>query len=74
MWHNYPETKPITYQKGDWDGTRSSLLAVVTKDRNFHVARMYEGILDGSEFQEFVGEDGWDIPNVIMWTELPEPF
>lgn len=73
-WHKYPETKPITFQRGSWDGTRSTLLALATKNKDFYVGRMYKGTLDGNEFEDFGDEDGWDIPDVIMWTEIGNPF
>lgn len=73
-WFKYPETKPTTYERGGWDGTRSPLLVLITKNKDFHVGRMYEGTLDGNAFCDFVGEDGWDVPGVIMWTEIENPF
>ena len=42
-WFKYPIVKPTTYERGGWDGTRSPLLVLVTKNKDFHVGRMYEG-------------------------------
>ena len=27
-WYKYPETKPVTYERGGWDGTFSGLCVV----------------------------------------------
>lgn len=68
------EKRPMATESGCWDGLRTGILLVYTRSRNFHIVRMYEGVLDGSEFCDFYEEDGTQINNVAAWIDIETPF
>jgi hypothetical protein len=71
MW-NYTGT-PIAYETGDWDGKRSDEVVAVDDIGRKHIARVYEGIMDGSEFKDWVDGDDYIIDReIIKWLSLPE--
>lgn len=75
IWHKIKNKKPAATEKGFWDGKRSDLILVSTLYEKIHIARMYEGILDGSEFCNFYDENNdAEIENVVQWTEIELPF
>ena len=71
-WISINKQKPIALEKGDWDGLRSSRLLVATYNSTYHVVRMYEGILDGSEFCDFYDDLNNQIAHIIFWSEIDE--
>lgn len=74
IWYNINNKKPIATEGGNWCGLRSDKILIATKTGNYHVARMYEGFLDGSTFCEFYDESDFEISNVLYWTEIDSPF
>lgn len=68
------ENRPMATESGCWDGLRTDRLLVCTRFGNFHVVRMYEGVLDGLEFCDFYEEDGTQIDNVTAWVDIDTPF
>lgn len=75
IWIDITQRKPIAYESGNWDGLRSSKVLVCTLARTYHVAVMYEGVMDGSEFCDFYDDNDFEIMNVKWWTEIDEaPF
>ena len=73
-WKKLELEKPIAYENGDWDGKRSDNVLCVDTDGLFHIARMYEGFMDGSEFCDFYDERDFEVDNVVMWMYIPELF
>lgn len=74
IWHKLKDKKPLTYKSGGWEGLKSDKILVCTMSGKFHVAEMYEGILDGSEFCDFYDMNDFQINNVAYWTEIDNPF
>ena len=72
-WNDASKIKPLAYKVGGWDGRKSDKVLVCTFGGKFHVAEMYEGILDGSEFCDFYDDRDFYIPNVRYWTNIDEP-
>ena len=73
-WNNIKDKKPLAYKTGGWDGKKSDQILVCTHSGGYHVAEMYEGILDGSEFCNFYDDGDWEIRNVAFWMEIDSPF
>jgi len=74
IWYKIENKKPLAYQTGGWDGKKSDKVLVCTHSGKYHVAEMYEGILDGSEFCQFYCERDFEIYYVAFWTEIDSPF
>jgi len=70
-WSNTEDEMPITFETGHWDGERSEKLVVRTEDHQTLVARLYSGILDGSEFEIWYDKDDSEINNVKAWIHIP---
>lgn len=73
-WTHVSEKTPSAYETGKWDGLRSEFVLACTKSQDYYVARVYKGILDGSEFCEFVDSMDYTIENVEWWTEIENPL
>jgi hypothetical protein len=74
IWKNIKDKKPIAYKTGGWDGRKSDALLVCTRSGKYHVAEMYQGILDGNEFCDFYDIDDYEIKGVIFWIEIDSPL
>ena len=74
IWHNLANKKPLAYKTGGWEGRKSDKILVCTMGGKYHVAEMYEGILDGNEFCDFYDDRDFEIQNVKYWTEIDRPF
>ena len=74
LWYKIENKKPIASERGCWDGLKSDKILVATRSRKIHIAEMYEGILDGSEFRTFYDDRDFEIENVILWAEIDSPF
>lgn len=68
------DNKPMATESGPWDGLRTDRLLVCTRGGNYFVVRMYEGVLDGSEFCDFYDEQNNQIDNVTAWIDIDHPF
>lgn len=68
------ENRPMATESGCWDGLRTDRLLVCTRGRQFHVVRMYEGVLDGGAFCDFYDEQNNQIENVTAWVDIDTPF
>lgn len=74
IWYKLEKKQPIATEKGCWDGLKSDKMLVATRSGNIHVAVMYEGILDGSEFRCFYDDRDFEIEHVVFWTEIDSPY
>ena len=71
-WKRLKSETPTTTEVGEWDGSRSEVLIVRTKEGEVHSARCYKGILDGHEFCDFyTTEHEYEIKNVEAWIYIP---
>jgi len=63
---------PIPIEYGDFDGMRSEFVLAKLSNGNWHKARTYSGIIDGSEFCDWGDENDFVLRNVVSWrpTEL----
>lgn len=73
-WNNLNETQPMATESGNWDGLKSEPLLVADKNGIFHVAVMYKGFLDGSDFQDFYSLNDFLIENVTHWVYIPSLY
>lgn len=69
-WKDVETEMPITYETGDWDGKRSDEVVVEDNNGKKHVARLYEGFMDGSAFSEWFENDDWAINEPVRWLSL----
>ena len=69
-WVKVEESTPMCFEAGDWDGKRSDIVLVKTREGETLTARLYNGILDGSEFNEWA-EARYDyMIEVIEWKTI----
>jgi len=73
-WIKIKDKKPSAYLSGGWDGKKSDKVLLCTLGGRYYVAEMYEGILDRSEFCYFYDDNDFEIENVVLWTEICNPF
>jgi hypothetical protein len=73
-WNNVKNKKPIAAESGDWDGLRSDKVLVCDKYGTYHIAVMYEGFLDGSDFCDFFDNHDFEVKDVVFWLEIKAPF
>lgn len=74
IWNNIETSKPLAFETGEWDGKKSREILVFTKNMKYHIAVMYEGILDGHEFFDFYDQRDFEIQNVTHWAEINFPL
>ncbi len=74
IWNNIEDKKPLTYKTGLFDGKKSDKVLVIDKSGKYHIAEMYEGFLDGSDFCDFYDDRDFEITNIIFWKELESSF
>lgn len=74
LWYKLENKKPIATESGAWDGLRSDKILVATRMQTIHIARMYEGTMDGSHFRNFYDDRDFEINHVILWAEIDMPF
>ncbi len=71
-WISVDTKLPLCYETGDWDGKRSDLVLIEDIKEKLFIARVYLGFIDGSDFNDWYDNDGFDIKyKVVRWTELP---
>lgn len=73
-WTKLENKKPTPYKSGCWDGLKSDKVLVCTYGGKYHIAEMYEGVLNGNAFCDFFDENDFEIHNVVFWTEIDAPF
>lgn len=61
------EGNPICFESGNWDGKRSDLVLVETKQGRFYIARMYSGTMDGSTFNDWCDQNDAYLQDIIQW-------
>ena len=74
IWYKLKEKRPLAYKTGLFDGKKSDKVLVADQYGKYHIAEMYEGVLDGSEFCDFYDQKDFEIKNVEYWTEIDSPF
>lgn len=74
IWYELKQKKPLAYKTGLFDGKKSDKVLVADGSGTYHIAEMYEGILDGFEFCNFYDRNDFEIINVKFWTEISRPF
>ena len=74
IWYKLKEKRPFAYKTGLFDGKKSDKVLVADQYGKYHIAEMYEGVLDGSEFCDFYDQKDFEIKNVEYWTEIDSPF
>lgn len=70
---NYTKTSqclPTCFEQGEWDGLRSDWCVVIDSNDIPHTARLYSGRLDGTEFNDWIGADDYEVLNVVRWAEI----
>jgi hypothetical protein len=74
IWKRIEEETPHAYQTGNWDGLRSEEVLVSDREGVLHVARMYEGTMDGSHFRDFYNNRDFEVYEVTHWCKIPMLF
>lgn len=68
-WVRVEDGTPICYQTGDWDGKRSELV-LCENSKGYHVALVYEGVMDGAKFSDWFDKDDWSIETPFRWKPI----
>jgi len=74
IWYKLKEKRPLATKRGEWDGLKSDEVLVQDKNGDYHIAVMYEGFLDGSEFCDFYDTRDYEIDNVVYWSKIDSPY
>lgn len=65
------DDEPFCFEKGEWDGLRSELLLIKTRQGKFHIARNYKGVHNNYHFSDFIEEySDLDIIDVEQWVTI----
>jgi hypothetical protein len=74
IWYNVINSNPLATETGGWDGKRSDKILVFTRNRKYHVARMYNVIMDGHQTFDFYDDSDFEIQHVTHWIEIDGPL
>lgn len=74
FWYKLETKMPTATESGAWDGLRSDKILVATRFGTLHIANMYVGTMDGSQFVDFYDDRDFEIKHVTMWAEIDNPF
>ena len=69
----YPQNEtPLCYETGAWDGKRSDEIVAEDDIGRKHIARVYEGFMDGNKFCDWIDGDDYVIDReIVRWLKLP---
>lgn len=70
QWISIHDRKPRCTENGSWDGLKSERF--IGKDSNgfYHVATMYEGIMDGNYFYNFYDDNDFEVFDIVLWKPI----
>lgn len=71
FWKKVSEQKPYSYKTGLWDGKMSDEIMFVDDNEIYYIGRCIQGVMGGSEYCNFVDQDGFPIENVTHWANIP---
>lgn len=69
-WIPVEEELPVCCESGNWDGLRSDYVLIKHSDGECRKAILYSGIMDGSEYNDWYSEHGYELGNIIEWRPL----
>lgn len=72
-WKYTEKETPLAYETGSWDGRRSDEVVCEDDIHRKHIARVYEGTMDGSKFKDWIDSSDYIIDReIVRWLALPE--
>lgn len=71
FWNKLSDKKPISIESGNWDGLRSDNIFFANSTGTVFVGTCYQGVIDGSEFCDFVDQYDNEIFDVVYWADIP---
>lgn len=71
FWNKLSDRKPNSFQLGNFDGLKSEKIFFADSIGSVYVGECYQGIIDGSEFCDFIDQYDNEILDVVMWAEIP---
>lgn len=72
-WKYVEKETPLCYETGKWDGIRSDEVVAEDDIGRKHIARVYEGAIDGSSFRDWFDSDDYSIDReIVRWLALPQ--
>jgi len=69
-WIPVEEELPLAYESGIWDGLRSETFLAKDSEDNIFIARIYAGIIDGSNFCDFYNMNNSELFNIVAWRPI----
>ena len=75
-WFDIEKHKPLAWETGEWDGSRTDFMLVFTNKNEIFKARAYENIIGATNSLDWYDERDNDIKGIVThWQKLPfEPF
>lgn len=73
MWKSTSIKNPSAYETGHWDGKKSDLVLCEDKKGCYHLAYYYEGVLDGSKFEDWYDKNDNELSDIVQYLEIT-PF
>ena len=72
-WIDTNEKTPLCFERGEWDGRKSSNVLAEDIEGKKYIAHLYEGFLDGGSFQDWFDGEGYSInKSIVRWMEIPD--
>lgn len=69
-WIPIKERLPRCFESGSWDGLRSEWCLVKNKEGDWFKARLYSGVMDGSEFNDWYDDDYFQLNNITHFRQI----
>jgi len=66
-WININDRKPISFERGNWDGLRSDYFIGKDIREECHIVRIYEGTIDGHYFCDFISNNDFELFDIVSW-------
>lgn len=72
-WFLTKDSKPHTYKTGNWDGKNSDQVVAMDNKGKIYIAHFCQGVMDGSEFEEWYDNHDWLIEQeIVKYLILPD--
>lgn len=72
-WIYTKDRKPLAYKIGHWDGKNSDQVIAEDINGKLYLAHYCEGFMDGSNFEEWYDDKGWEIVfEIVRYIKIPD--
>ena len=71
-WKNVADNLPLTLPRHGWDGKVSDLVLMRNSEGRIFVGYFNDGVMDGTEFNEWYTDSEFTINGINYWCEIPD--